>query len=148
MLCKRGTEETCLYLFFECPFSSDCWSSASIHWDLTLKPRDMLIEARIAFGSCIFIEIMITPYWVIWTIRNGALFDNSTPNMQVLESKLRRRTGPGLYQGQAKVERSSVEGEFYIALVFLFSFWLFEPCNLCFLYILSVHTFFCIYAKI
>jgi hypothetical protein len=39
-----------MHLFFECPFSFSCWQSISIQLNLQLRPLDMVIEARNAFG--------------------------------------------------------------------------------------------------
>ena len=73
-LCSSGYEETCFHLFFECPFSKICWQSLSIDWNLQIPPLDMVIEARNAFGSSVFIEIVITACWIIWTTRNRVIF--------------------------------------------------------------------------
>jgi hypothetical protein len=62
--------------FLECPFSVDCWNTLNISWDTSLKPMDMLIEARTSFGSPIFREIMITACCSIWKIRNAVIFDS------------------------------------------------------------------------
>jgi hypothetical protein len=63
-------EETSMNLFFECPFSTNCWQFISISWNLQLQPLDMIIEAQNVFGDHIFREIVITAYWIIWTTRN------------------------------------------------------------------------------
>jgi hypothetical protein len=55
-ICNSNVEETCMHLFFECPFSLSCWNHIGIHWDFSLPPLDMLIEARTNFGSPIFRE--------------------------------------------------------------------------------------------
>jgi hypothetical protein len=62
VLCNTGHEETLLHLLFECPFSTSCWQSISVHWNLNLQPLDMVIIAREQFGSNIFREIIITTY--------------------------------------------------------------------------------------
>jgi len=59
-ICNTNIEETCMNLFFECPFNLSCWNRIGIHWDLSLPPLDMLIEASTAFGSPIYREIVIT----------------------------------------------------------------------------------------
>ena len=60
VLCINGSEETSFHLFFECPFSVDCWSSITIHWNLNLQPLDMLLQARADFGSHIFSELFVS----------------------------------------------------------------------------------------
>lgn len=76
-LCTTNQEETCFHLFFECPFSKECWDSIPINWNLNLSPLDMVIVARINFGSSIFREIFITACWVLWRTRNVVIFDNA-----------------------------------------------------------------------
>ena len=65
VLCPNGPEETCFHLFFECPFSADCWNSINIHWNFNLQPLDMIIQARTDFDSHISREISIFACWVI-----------------------------------------------------------------------------------
>ena len=60
VLCNLDCEETCFHLFFECPFSRDCWSTIPINWNLNLNPLDMILQAREDFGDAIFREIVIT----------------------------------------------------------------------------------------
>ena len=67
VLCNLAPEETCFHLFFECPFSRDCWATIPISWNLNLSPLDMILQARADFDNIIFREIFITACWVIWT---------------------------------------------------------------------------------
>jgi hypothetical protein len=76
VLCNLGTEETCFHLFFECPFSRDCWATIPISWNLNLNPLDMILQAKEDFHNIIFREIMITACWIIWKTRNKVIFDN------------------------------------------------------------------------
>jgi hypothetical protein len=71
---SMAPEETSFHLFFGCPFSVDCWSSISIHWNLNLQPLDMIIQARIDLGSHVFMEIFIAACWMIGTLQMGSLF--------------------------------------------------------------------------
>ena len=48
VLCNTNLEETYLHLFFECPFSQECWDNIPINWNLNLPPLDMVIIAGIA----------------------------------------------------------------------------------------------------
>jgi hypothetical protein len=41
----------------------------------------MICQARISFGSKIFRELVITACWVIWTTRNGVIFDAKAHNL-------------------------------------------------------------------
>jgi hypothetical protein len=85
-LCNMGCEETCFHLFFECPFSLQCWNFLNIHWNLGIPALDMLVEARQNFGSIIFRELIITAAWCIWLLRNRVVFDNIQFNFQSWKS--------------------------------------------------------------
>jgi len=93
VLCHNGPEETCFHLFFECPFSSDCWNSININWNFNLEPLDMIIQARIDFNSHIFREIFITTCWVLWKARNGIIFDNQTATLLEWRASLKEELG-------------------------------------------------------
>jgi hypothetical protein len=62
VLCDLNCEESCFHLFFECPFSRDCWATIPIVWDLDLTPLVMMLHAREVFHNIIFKEIVITAY--------------------------------------------------------------------------------------
>jgi len=81
VLCNTNTEETCFHLFSTCPFSAACWNSINISWNTNLEPLDMVYQARISFGSKIFRELVITACWVIWTTRNGVIFDGKAHSL-------------------------------------------------------------------
>ena len=103
VMCNSGTEETCFHLFFECPFSQECWDRIPINWNLNLPPLDMIIVARTNFGHSIFREIFITACWVLWTTRNAVIFDNGQANVNTW--KLQFREELGLVCTKAKPER-------------------------------------------
>lgn len=105
VLCNRGLEDTCFHLFFECPFSQECWDSIPITWNLNLPPLDMVIIARTNFGLSIFREFFITACWVIWTTRNAVIFDNGQVNVNTW--KLQFREELGLVCTKAKQEKSA-----------------------------------------
>ena len=92
-ICNSNVEETCMHLFFECPFSLSCWNHIDIHWDLSLPPLDMLIEARTTFGSPIFREILITACWTIWNSRNGLIFDGKPCTLNSWKALFRTEIG-------------------------------------------------------
>jgi hypothetical protein len=54
VLCNSGCEETMFHLFFECPFSRDCWLTIPIIWNMNLSPLDMILQARADFDNVIF----------------------------------------------------------------------------------------------
>lgn len=76
--CNSLQEETLRHLFFECPFSKQCWQSILIHWDLNLTPDSMLLAARQRFNSKIFREVLIIGCWSMWCHRNQIIFDGGT----------------------------------------------------------------------
>lgn len=81
VLCNQNCEETCFHLFFECPFSRDCWAVLSINWNLNLSPLDMVLHARIDFNNQVFREVVITACWTIWKIINSVIFDKRQVNI-------------------------------------------------------------------
>ena len=103
-LCNTSLEETSHHLFFQCPFSKECWDSIDIHWELSLPPLDMLITARRDFGISIFREILITACWVLWKTRNAAIFDNVQPQLATWKIQLKEEIG--LVCTKAKEEKS------------------------------------------
>lgn len=103
VLCHLRCEETCFHLFFDCPFSRDCWSTMSINWDTNLSPLDMMIQARQNFGSPIFREIIITACWIIWTTRNGVIFNSGQINLN--QWKRRFKDELGLVCNKSKNQR-------------------------------------------
>jgi hypothetical protein len=93
VLCNTGCEETSFHLFFECPFTQDCWNTIPINWNLNLPPLDMVIEVRSDFGNPLFIEIFITACWIIWTTRNGAIFDHGQININIWRGEFKKERG-------------------------------------------------------
>ena len=93
VLCNLNCEETCFHLFFECPFSRDCWSTIPINWNLNVSALDMIIQARENFGNANFREIVITACWIIWTTRNGVIFDNGQININIWKRRFKEELG-------------------------------------------------------
>ncbi|EER99102.3 hypothetical protein BDA96_02G261200 [Sorghum bicolor] len=106
VLCNQGCEESSFHLFFECSFSKECWASIPIIWDLNLNPLDMIIQARLTFGSAIFREIFITTCWIIWNTRNNIIFDNGQKNLQLWKMQFKAQLG--LVCTKAKPSKSAV----------------------------------------
>lgn len=93
VLCQNGPKETCFHLFFECPFSTDCWNSINIHWNFNLQPLGMIIQARTDFGNRIFREIFISACWTTWKARNGIVFDNQAATLLAWRAALKEDFG-------------------------------------------------------
>lgn len=106
VLCDLGTEETSFHLFFECPFSQNCWSTIPIVWNLNLRPLDMILQARADFDSVIFREVLITACWIIWTMRNSIIFDNGQKDINLWRRKFHLEFG--LVCTKAKNERRTL----------------------------------------
>lgn len=104
VLCNLGCEETCFHLFFECPFSRDCWATTQIVWNLNLSPLDMILQARIDFQNIISREIVITACWIIWITRNSIIFDNGQRSINLWKTKFRDELG--LVCTKAKASKS------------------------------------------
>jgi hypothetical protein len=103
-LCDLGCEETCFHLFFECPFSRDCWATIPITWNQHVNPLEMILQARSDFNNPIFREIFITACWLIWTTRNKVIFDHGQKNIQLWKRQLRDELD--LVCAKAKTARS------------------------------------------
>ena len=93
VLCNMNCEETCFHLFFECPFSRDFWSTIPINWNLNVRALDMILQARENFGNANFREIVITACWIIWTTRNGVIFDNGQININIWKRQFKEELG-------------------------------------------------------
>jgi len=94
VLCNSGFEETSFHLFFECAFSRDCWLiTIPINWNMSLGPLDMILQARVDFDNGIFREILIIGCWVIWTTRNGVIFDNGQVNINLWKRHFKHDLG-------------------------------------------------------
>jgi hypothetical protein len=65
----------------------------------------MILQAREDFDNNIFREIIITACWVIWTTRNGVIFDNGQININ--HWKRQFKTELGLVCTKAKPSKQS-----------------------------------------
>ena len=102
--CNSNTEETCFHLFFCSPFSIACWSSINIFWDTNLQPLDIVVsQARNTFGSAIFRELVITACWVIWTTRNGVIFDAKSFNLNSWRAAFKEELGLVCIKAKQKI---------------------------------------------
>jgi hypothetical protein len=59
------------------------------YFEFEFLALDMIIEARTTFGSPLFREIFITACWVIWSTRNGVIFDSGQINLNVWKNQFR-----------------------------------------------------------
>ncbi|KAF8694455.1 hypothetical protein HU200_038198 [Digitaria exilis] len=49
-----------------------------IEWNTGVDTLDMIYQARLNFGSCIFRGVVILACWAIWCHRNNIIFYNGT----------------------------------------------------------------------
>lgn len=80
VLCHSNQDETMMHLFFQCPFSQWCWRFLNIDWNTQATANDMLLQARLQFGSKIFREVFMVVVWFIWCHRNKVIFDQQRPS--------------------------------------------------------------------
>lgn len=99
----NSEEETCFHLFFTCPFGIQCWNSININWDTSLNPLDMFYQVRITFNNPIFREIIITACWIIWTTRNGVIFDAKDFNLNQWKHAFRDELGLVCIRAKKKI---------------------------------------------
>jgi hypothetical protein len=79
-LCQLQREETAFHLFFNCPFSQDCWRHLNIQWNHQIDFFATFQQARDLHGSPFFIEVFIIAAWQIWKQRNNFIFDRGRPS--------------------------------------------------------------------
>lgn len=81
VLCSTCARETTFHLFFQCPFSADCWAQFGIVWDISLAFTDMLHQAMNSYRSTHFVEKILYAAWNIWKQRNSLIFQNLAPSI-------------------------------------------------------------------
>lgn len=148
VLCNNGTEETSFHLCFECPFSTACWNTIPIQWNLSLPHLDMVIEARSNFGSNLFREICITACWVIWITRNAVIFDNGQISVNAWKKNSRKSWVWCASRPNIAEEVPSLCGKRISLYESVFFFWVCRPCFFalllflpCFLVVQSILSF-------
>jgi hypothetical protein len=95
MLCRRQcpipdnkcvvchqVQETRDHLFFDCRFSTKCWSILGIHWDRSLELSGRIERAASTWRGSFFLEYVKIGAWNIWKQRNRKHFDSVTPSAQ------------------------------------------------------------------
>ena len=59
VLCHLQRKETAFHLFFNCPFSQDCWRHLNIQWNYQIDFFTTFQQARDLHGSPFFMEFFI-----------------------------------------------------------------------------------------
>lgn len=79
-LCNQAAEETTYHLFFECPYSKNCWNQIGIQWETNAEFFQIQQQAKGRFPLNNFMEIFITAARNIWKQRNRLIFNNVQPS--------------------------------------------------------------------
>ena len=73
-LCDRATEETVEDLFFDCPFSAQCWDSINMHWENAGNRLTKIHSGKEASVGPLFMEVFLAAAWCIWKEHNDKIF--------------------------------------------------------------------------
>ena len=76
VLCSQAPTESRDHLFLRCPFALTCCNT--LH--LVVPSSADLLAATVSFrqqlGLPFFMEIIVTMFWAIWSVRNDVIFRN------------------------------------------------------------------------
>lgn len=78
LLCQNPPEEDLLHLFFDCPFSSRCWSTLGVSWTVSDCRLHKIHVGKAAWNKPMFMEMFAIACWGIWKERNNKLFRGIT----------------------------------------------------------------------
>jgi hypothetical protein len=87
VLGPRRIYEDRAHLFFECNFSMRIWNYLQISWRSNDNIQSVVEVAKQNFGQPFFMEVIISPLWNIWILRNGLIFRNERPTFGRWKSK-------------------------------------------------------------
>lgn len=104
VLCQLHIEEDVKHIFFDCPFSKECWALLGIFWDTSLDCLLMVIQARQAFGLRFFREVFILACWTIWEQRNGEIFENVQHSLDAWRVSFRRELSLAALRAKASTK--------------------------------------------
>lgn len=62
-MCTTGAIEAIQHLFFDCPFTKDCWDRIGFNWDGSLDLLDRLLQASNYHGIPFFTEAALMAAW-------------------------------------------------------------------------------------
>ena len=80
ILCGLPIEETLEHLFFECHFSSDCWSHLGLSWHPGNSRLQNVSKAKEDWNRPLFMELFLLAAWSIWKERNNKHFRKIIPS--------------------------------------------------------------------
>ena len=79
-LCGLPIEETLEHLFFECHFSSHCWSHLGLSWPQGNTRLTNISKAKEDRNGPLFMELFLLADWSIWKERNNKHFRKIIPS--------------------------------------------------------------------
>jgi hypothetical protein len=79
VLCSTGMEEDIDHLFFECPFTVQCWNYINFTWDIGLPLPERLATATSAHNLDFITEAALIVAWELWKLRNDKIFQRRDP---------------------------------------------------------------------
>lgn len=104
VLCQLSAEETLEHLFFECPFSYQCWQQIGIQWITSVNIVERIVQARFDFGLQSFREIAMLAAWCIWNHRNAIIFGGDLVSMSVWVHLFKQEFGLLLHQANPSLK--------------------------------------------
>lgn len=82
VLCQLSVEETLMHLFFQCPFSKDCWRTLNFQFAGRLSILQIFQAWRLLQKVDFALDIFILACWAIWMVRNDVIFRNKNKELQ------------------------------------------------------------------
>jgi hypothetical protein len=79
VLCNTREVETIEHLFFDCPFTKDCWTAIHVDWDASFPLQDRFNQARLSSNLPLFTEATLIAAWELWELCNDKVFQRRTP---------------------------------------------------------------------
>ena len=82
-MCNLLVEETSVHLFLDCPFTKNFWNSLGFNFQNNLSLPDAVSQIRLQGNPRFFMISAILMSWAIWTVRNGFIFNNIQPQVEL-----------------------------------------------------------------
>lgn len=82
-MCNNGEEETIEHLFFDCPFTQECWGILNFVWDGSLQLMDRLVHRSLTHNLPFFTEATLIAASELWKMRNDKVFQRQQPSPNV-----------------------------------------------------------------
>ncbi|KAG8062309.1 hypothetical protein GUJ93_ZPchr0003g17029 [Zizania palustris] len=80
-MCAIPHEETSQHLFFDCAFSTSCWSKIGLTWPPADSCPERVARARGALSCRFSLEILVSGAWSLWLLRNNVVFRHQSPSV-------------------------------------------------------------------